>query len=144
INSILLNSYIDNCFDMNFRNLFTRTGGLLMILFLVKTPGFSQKKTHSGRTEALTPEEQLQMFDLADGFVIELVASEKDGIINPIDLTFDDKGRLWTQTARMYPLDPISDVQWQDLLALMEDEKKQAEHPAFKKVLDLYQGKTHG
>src|SRR5690554_4555530 len=129
---------------MNFRNLFIRTGGLLMILFLVKTPGLSQKKTHSVRTVALTPEEQLQFFDLADGFVIELVASEKDGIINPIDLTFDDKGRLWTQTARMYPLDPISDVQWQDLLALMEDEKKQAEHPAFKKVLDLYQGKTPG
>ncbi len=129
---------------MNFRNLFIRTGGLLMILFLVKTPGFSQIKTHSVRTVALTPEEQLQMFDLADGFVIELVASENDGIINPIDLTFDDKGRLWTQTARMYPMDPISDIQWQDLLALMEDEKKQAEHPAFKKVLDLYQGKTPG
>lgn len=129
---------------MCFRNLLVRVGELLILLSFMVHPGFSQNKTHSGRTEALTPEEQLHMFDLAEGFVIELVASEKDGIINPIDLTFDDKGRLWTQTARMYPLDPISDVQWQDLLALMEDEKKQAEHPAFKKVLDLYQGKTPG
>src|SRR5690606_34504124 len=129
---------------MYFRNFLLKSGGLLILLILISTPGFSQIKTHSVRTVALTPEEQLQLFDLADGFVIELVASEKDGIINPIDLTFDDKGRLWTQTARMYPMDPISDIQWQDLLTLMEDEKKQAEHPAFKKVLDLYQGKTHG
>ena len=67
------------------------------------------KITKSNRTEALSPEEQLAMFTLADGFVIELVASEKNGIINPIDLTFDDAGRLWTQTAEMYPLDPLGD-----------------------------------
>src|SRR5690606_31924666 len=57
-----------------------------------------------------TPEEELAGFKLPEGFVIELVASERDGIVNPIDLTFDDAGRLWTQTARMYPLDPVMDI----------------------------------
>src|SRR5688572_19876896 len=57
-----------------------------------------------------TPEEELAGFTLLDGFTIELVASERDGIVNPIDLTFDDEGRLWTQTAKMYPLDPIADA----------------------------------
>ena len=32
--------------------------------------------------------------------------SEENGLMNPIDLAFDDAGRLWTQTAQMYPLDP--------------------------------------
>jgi putative heme-binding domain-containing protein len=91
-----------------------------------------------------TPEEQLAGFNLPDGFVIELVASEREGIVNPVDLTFDDAGRLWTQTARMYPLDPFADVQWTDLLKLMDDQETQRNHPAFKRVLDLFQGRTKG
>ena len=42
------------------------------------------KITKSTRTQALSPEEQLAKFTLADGFVIELVASEKNGIIRSI------------------------------------------------------------
>lgn len=91
-----------------------------------------------------TPEEELAGFTLPDGFVIELVASEREGIVNPVDLTFDDAGRLWTQTARMYPLDPLADVQWNDLLKLMDDQETQRNHPAFKRVLDLFQGRTKG
>lgn len=98
----------------------------------------------SERTKALDPNDQLAQFDLLDGFVIELVASEEDGIVNPIDLTFDDAGRLWTQTARMYPMDPVSDIKWQDLLALMDDEEKQKQHPAFKKLKDRFEGKVPG
>ena len=65
-------------------------------------------------------------------------------IINPIDLTFDESGRLWTQTATMYPLDPISDIKWNDLINLMNDQDAQKNHPEFKRILDLYQGKTKG
>ncbi|MBX2925185.1 MAG: HEAT repeat domain-containing protein [Chitinophagaceae bacterium] len=94
--------------------------------------------------EKRTPEEELAGFKVPDGFVIELVASERDGIINPIDLSFDDAGRLWTQTASMYPLDPVADIQWNDLLELMDHPEKQKDHPAFKKMLDLYEGRTKG
>ena len=66
------------------------------------------KVTQSNRKGAWTTEQQLAGFKLPEGFVIELVASEKNGLINPIDLTFDDAGRLWTQTAQMYPLDPVT------------------------------------
>ena len=102
------------------------------------------KKTQSQRTRIFSPEEELAGFKLADGFVIELVASEREGIINPVDLTFDDAGRLWTQTARMYPLDPVADIKWNDLLKLMDDQQAQKNHPAFQRILDLYQGKTKG
>ena len=91
-----------------------------------------------------TPEEELAGFKVPEGFVVELVASERDGIINPIDITFDDAGRLWTQTASMYPLDPIADIQWNDLIELMDHPERQQDHPAFKKIRDLYEGKTKG
>lgn len=107
-------------------------------------PALAQDKTHSIRRGANTPEQELAGFHVPEGFVVELVASERDSVFKPIDLTFDDAGRLWTQTARMYPLDPISDIQWDDLLKLMDDEHAQRNHPNFKRVLRLYQGETRG
>ena len=50
-------------------------------------------------------EEQLALFHLPEGFVIENVSHEKLGAIKPISLGFDDAGRLWTQTASEYPND---------------------------------------
>ena len=98
----------------------------------------------STRNEALSPAEELAGFTVPPGFVIELVASEENGVINPIDLSFDDAGRLWTQTGKMYPLDPISGMKWQEFLALMEDVKTQKNHPEFNRIKDLYQLKTKG
>jgi len=102
------------------------------------------KKTQSSRTKVLSPKEQLAGFKVPEGFVVELVASEEDGIVNPIDLTFDDAGRLWTQTASMYPLDPVANIKWKDLQKLIEDPEAQKRNPNFKKILDLYQGKSKG
>lgn len=109
-----------------------------------KQPQNPGKKTQSVRTEAWSPEEQLAGFTVPPGFVVELVASEKHGVINPIDLAFDAKGRLWTQTARMYPLDPVSGIKWNELLALMDDEEKQKANPEFVRIKELYQLKRKG
>jgi putative membrane-bound dehydrogenase-like protein len=120
---------------------------LLGLLSLLTLGAFAQKrndKQASERVTAFTPEEQLKRFRLAPGFTIELVASEREGVIKPIDLAFNDAGDLWTQTAVMYPLDPISDIQWNDLLELMDNQEKQGEHPAFRRVSDLYRGVTQG
>ncbi|CAG4988808.1 hypothetical protein DYBT9275_00162 [Dyadobacter sp. CECT 9275] len=120
----------------------------LAVLFfagLFVTPVVAQEnKSQSVRTKVNTPEQEQAGFKLAEGFVIELVASEKDSVVNPIDLTFDDAGRLWTQTARMYPLDPVADIEWDDLLRLMDDQEAQKKHPSFQRILSLYQGKTKG
>lgn len=118
---------------------------LLVTSLHVTHKAFAQsKKTQSVRTQVYTPEQELAGFKVPEGFIVELVASERDGLINPIDLTFDDAGRLWTQTAIMYPLDPIADIQWNDLLKLMDDPEAQKNHPNFKRILDLYQGKIKG
>ena len=102
------------------------------------------KKTQSGRVKAWSPEEQRAGFTVPPGFVVELVASEEHGVINPIDLAFDDAGRLWTQTAQMYPLDPVLGIKWGDLIRLMDDQEKQAENPQFKRIRDLYRLKAKG
>ena len=104
----------------------------------------NKKKTQSARTKIYSPEKELAGFSVPDGFIIELVASEADGVINPIDLAFDDSGNLWTQTAKMYPLDPVADIHWSDLLKLMDNPEAQKKNPSFKRIFDLYEGKTKG
>ena len=117
---------------------------LVTNLYFAQAVFAQTNKVQSVRTQVYTPEQELAGFKVPEGFIIELVASEREGVINPVDLTFDDAGRLWTQTARMYPLDPIADIQWNDLLKLMNDQEAQKNHPNFKRILDLYQGKTKG
>lgn len=103
------------------------------------------KITKSNRTTPQTPEEQLAQFRLAEGFVIELVASEKNGIINPIDLTFDDAGRLWTQTAEMYPLDPLRNAANRSIRGqLLDPKSKIHRHPEMVRLKKLYQLKDKG
>ncbi|WP_332914429.1 hypothetical protein [Algoriphagus boritolerans] len=72
------------------------------------------------------------------------MASERDGVVNPIHMAFDDAGRLWTQTAKMYPLDPVANLQGKDLLNLINDSEARLKDPNFKRILDLYKGKTKG
>lgn len=128
---------------MNAKGILFSLGLILLATNLVTGQNRNDKQL-SNRVIALTPEEQQSHFKLAPGFVIELVASEADGLVKPIDLSFDDAGNLWTQTAKMYPLDPFSDIQWNDLLELMNDQDKQNNHPAFKHTKDLYQGIAKG
>ncbi|SIR31490.1 PVC-type heme-binding CxxCH protein [Maribacter ulvicola] len=101
-------------------------------------------KTHSSRTKILSPQEELAGFTVPEGFIVELVASEENGVVNPIHIAFDDAGKLWTQTAEMYPMDPVSDIAWHELLNLMNNPEEQEKNPNFKRVLDLYRGKTKG
>ncbi|MFT5905015.1 MAG: putative heme-binding domain-containing protein [Cryomorphaceae bacterium] len=109
-----------------------------------KNKPFIKKKTQSARTDTLSAEDQLKGFKLPEGYVIELVASEEHGVINPIDISFDDAGRLWTQTASMYPLDPVKNIPWNKLLKLMDNPAEQDKNPDFKRIKDLYQLKTKG
>lgn len=117
---------------------------LATALLVVSCNSVEKKSINWDQPENRTPEEELAGFTVPEGFVVELVASENEGIVNPIDLTFDDAGRLWTQTAIMYPLDPIADIQWNDLLELMNDPEKQRTHPNFVNALNLYKGVTKG
>jgi len=102
------------------------------------------RKTLSQRTQVYSPEEELAGFKVPEGFVVELIASERDGIINPIDMTFDDVGNLWTQTAEMYPLDPVANIKWNELLRLMNNPEEQEKNESFKRIFKLYRGEIKG
>lgn len=55
-------------------------------------------------TEApLSPEEELASFTILDGFEVNLFASEADGVVKPIQMRWDERGRLWVACAVSYP-----------------------------------------
>jgi putative heme-binding domain-containing protein len=49
-----------------------------------------------------TPEEAVSRMTVPEGFNVELVAAEPD-LVNPIAMTFDDRGRIWVTESLEYP-----------------------------------------
>jgi putative heme-binding domain-containing protein len=50
----------------------------------------------------LTPAEAIKKMTVPDGFTVELVAAEPD-IVNPVAMTFDERGRIWITESLEYP-----------------------------------------
>ncbi len=50
----------------------------------------------------LSPQEAIQKMTVPQGFKVELVASEPD-IVNPVAMTFDERGRVWITESLEYP-----------------------------------------
>lgn len=57
------------------------------------------------QSTALTAQEQLKKFHLPEGYEIELVVQESEGLGKFVSVYFDQRGRMWTQTALEYPID---------------------------------------
>src|SRR5690349_4436205 len=51
---------------------------------------------------ALPPQEALKKMQVPPGFRVELVAAEAD-IVNPVAMTFDERGRIWITESLEYP-----------------------------------------
>jgi putative heme-binding domain-containing protein len=51
---------------------------------------------------ALSPDEAIRAMTVPDGFTVERVASEPD-LVNPVAMTFDEKGRIWVTESLEYP-----------------------------------------
>ena len=49
------------------------------------------------------PAAELASFKVAEGYEVNLFASEKDGIVNPIQFRFDPQGRLFVACSWIYP-----------------------------------------
>lgn len=58
-----------------------------------------------GSTKIDAPEKYLETFKVADGFQVNLFASEREfpELANPLSMSFDYKGRLWVLCAPTYP-----------------------------------------
>lgn len=68
-----------------------------------------------------SPEAEMASFKLADGYKIELFASETMGIADPCAMRFDEKGRLWVLTIPSYP-QPLPGSNPNDKLIILEDQ----------------------
>lgn len=70
--------------------------------------------------KALTPEEQLATFTLADGYEVNLFASERDGVVKPTQFSWDEKGRLYVACSPTYPQSRAS-AKPADYILVLED-----------------------
>lgn len=70
--------------------------------------------------EPMTPEESLEHIVVDPDFSVELFVSEPD-IVNPIDMTWDEKGRLWVVESVDYPNKFLDEREGNDRIKILED-----------------------
>ncbi|MBM3837787.1 MAG: c-type cytochrome [Verrucomicrobia bacterium] len=70
---------------------------------LVAVLSFTPPLFRSFAAESDDPSAELASFQIADGFEVNLFASEKDGVVKPIQMRFDARGRLWVIGSTVYP-----------------------------------------
>ena len=70
--------------------------------------------------EARTPEEERKAFHLPEGFAIELVAAEPE-IHKPLNIAFDDQGRLWVTDTLEYPFPAAEGTTPRDGVKILEN-----------------------
>ncbi|MGC1241997.1 MAG: PVC-type heme-binding CxxCH protein [Chryseosolibacter sp.] len=77
----------------------------------------------NGSLEYLYGEDALKKFKVPAGYKIELFASEKEfvDLANPVQLSFDNRGRLWVATMPSYPHYKPGDAKPNDKLIILED-----------------------
>ncbi|MGJ8697537.1 MAG: PVC-type heme-binding CxxCH protein [Verrucomicrobiaceae bacterium] len=87
----------------------------------IKTNYKPSKK--NGSTEYLYGDDALASFTTAPGYQIELFASEKEfpHLANPVQISFDNQGRLWIATMPSYPHYKPGDAKPSDKLLILED-----------------------
>ena len=87
----------------------------------VKIPATVPGK-RGGTSPALTPAQERAKFEIAEGFQVELFASEQEfpELRNPVALNFDAAGRLWVATMPSYP-HALPGVKANDQILILED-----------------------
>lgn len=86
----------------------------------VKT-NFNPEK--NGSLEYLYGQDALNKLKVPAGYKIELFASEKEfnDLANPVQMSFDNKGRLWVATMPSYPHYKPGDAKPNDKILILED-----------------------
>jgi mono/diheme cytochrome c family protein/glucose/arabinose dehydrogenase len=77
----------------------------------------------NGSLTYLSGEEALKKFKMAPGYKIDLFASEKEfpDLAKPVQISFDNKGRLWVAVMPTYPHWRPGDPKPNDKLLILED-----------------------
>lgn len=93
-----------------------------LLLFALVAPITSQdiKSDLVAPTEPLSPEDEKKGFILPPGFEAQLVAAEPD-IAKPLNIAFDDRGRLWVTDTLEYPWAAPADRKGRDSVKVLSD-----------------------
>jgi putative membrane-bound dehydrogenase-like protein len=104
-----------------------RSGGCVALIVLaLARPGFADDgpviphRQDRPPNEPYAPAEATRRMTVPEGFTAELVASEPE-VVNPIAMTFDDKGRIWVTESLEYPR--LEAGPGRDRLKILEDTK---------------------
>ncbi len=84
---------------------------------------------HVRTSKYQTPEEERMSFHLPPGFEITLFASEPD-IIKPMNMEFDDRGRLWVTQSGEYPM-AAGQSDGKDRITILEDKNGDGKADSF-------------
>jgi putative heme-binding domain-containing protein len=99
-----------------------RRSVLLAFLFVSQLYAQEPYSEFVASSQPRTPAEEQKAFHLPPGFAIELVAAEP-AIIKPINMNFDDRGRLWVTQSVEYPFPASGDRKPQDTVKILECSK---------------------
>jgi len=90
---------------------------------LPPVPTNYQPSVKNGSTEYLYGDAAVKSLTVPEGYKVELFASEKEfiNLANPMQLSFDDKGRLWVATMPTYPHYRPGDALPDDKILIYED-----------------------
>jgi mono/diheme cytochrome c family protein/glucose/arabinose dehydrogenase len=96
--------------------------------------------------EVLTPEQQMASFTVADGYEINLFASEDLGVAKPTQFSWDERGRLYVACSPTYP-HMLPGVRPSDYILVLEDtdgDGKADKSTRFAENLTMVQGVEPG
>ena len=86
-----------------------------------KASGRQLSGQHAPATSpALAPEESRKAFKVPAGFEVRLFASEP-AVVNPVAMTWDERGRLWVLELYEYPLGAKPGERGRDRIKILED-----------------------
>ncbi len=84
------------------------------------TPVTPEKPANPEEAKALSPEQELATFTAADGYAVNLFASERDGVVKPTQIAWDERGRLYVACSPTYPQPPANSKP-ADYILVLED-----------------------
>lgn len=83
----------------------------------------------------LPPEEELASFTMRPGFEANLFASERDGVVKPLSMRWDVRGRLWVACSPSYP-QLVPGEPRRDYIMICEDTDEDGRADKFTKFID--------
>ena len=88
----------------------------------IMASGGSDVSVRDGQDKALSPEESMKRIQLDGDYEVQLVASEPL-VLDPVEVTWDEKGRMYVADMRDYPLGPPNPGDpWLSRIQLLTDE----------------------